>query len=175
MCGEWCSRSHHLRESGVLCKIWLLLTPMQSYHLSSLFSWGDGRAREGNKAASSSSLGKNITSKKEKEITPRAHTLHRSHTIMASAPPLFSSFLPSLEREVSVCIGRDNALTKAVGWKFANSGAHALGTCSAAARFVSPRFHSDQSAPIQDQFDEKFEWISLETVRFHTGPCNQRL
>jgi len=26
----------------------------------------------------------------------------------------------------SRCVGRDNVLTKAVGWKFANSGAHTL-------------------------------------------------
>jgi hypothetical protein len=45
---------------------------------------------------SPSSLGKNITSKKEKGITPRAHALHADHTHnhgVCSAIVFFLSFL----------------------------------------------------------------------------------
>jgi hypothetical protein len=81
---------------------------------------------------SPSSLGKNITSKKEKGITPRAHALHADHTHnhgVCSAIVFFLSFLGARkvrERErAAAAVGRDNVLTKAGGWKFANSGAHA--------------------------------------------------
>jgi hypothetical protein len=114
----------------------LLLTPMQSYHLfPPLLPEAE---REANKAActASSILLKNITSKKEKEITHGVHALHRSHT---QSWRLLRHCFPSLskeggererERVSSRCVGgRDNVLTKAVGWKFANSGAHALFAC----------------------------------------------
>ena len=133
-------------SEGIWCALrdLLLQTPMQSSHPLLSSSPGVRRRRRpgpGNKAAGPS-LCKISHQRKRKRLAPapRAHAairLHGSHTMMATC---ISS---------SRCVGRDNVLTKAVGWKFANSGAHALdysgtalGTCSVAActdRFRSPR------------------------------------
>ena len=83
-----------------------------------LFSWGEEEGGQGIKRLAQAYARYHIKERERGEpLLPRAHApirLHGSHTMMATCI------------STSRCVGRDNVLTKAVGWKFANSGAHAL-------------------------------------------------